>query len=201
MSATRLVSSSLSKLRDRRGHLPQDRVAHPQYRLHGHEGQLPARPRRDRPCAPALEVDSCAHGRLFIFEDGAAQLAQFGFDDSRIGRPHADQKLLPCGTRLQIAVLVLEEHPRLDEFNRPLHVGRLQHVVDHFNQAIIEILRRVTEILVGLLEERIEVEINARQLFGIRGTQRLHERRIALVVVGAQSTRASSVPPVTVLPE
>src|SRR5215470_13283722 len=97
-----------------------------------------------------------AASALFLVDDLGAKVAQLRLDDALILRTHADQQLLSRRTILEAGVGVLPEDLRLHHRDRRWHLGRLQQVIDHLHEPIVEILARIAEILVRLLEQRIQ---------------------------------------------
>ena len=122
---------------------------------------------------------------MCTIHDRFAELAQLRFHDGLVGRSHAQQQLLPCGQRFELGVCVFEETLRLCQLDGALYVRRTKHVIDHLDQAIVEVLARVTQILVRLLEQGIQLEINVRERLGIRIAQSLLPSRPASMPGGS----------------
>src|SRR5256884_9880698 len=93
---------------------------------------------------------------LFLVDDLGPKLAQLRLDGALVRWTHADQQLLPGRAPLEIRIRVLVHHPGLHQRDRRLHHRRLQQMIDHLDQAVVEVFAGVAEVLVGLLEERIE---------------------------------------------
>src|SRR5919108_1009225 len=117
--------------------------------------------------------------RLWLADDLGAKCAQLRLDGARVGRTHADQQLLPGRAPFEIRIGVLVHHSRLHERNRRGPLRSLQQVIDHLDEPVIEILAGIAQVLVSLLEERIEPPVNERQRLHVGGLHDLHERRVA----------------------
>src|SRR5215469_802595 len=102
--------------------------------------------------AVALFMSDPSAAKLLVLGDLGAKVAQLRLDDARVLRAHADQQLLPGRAVFQARVGVLPEHARLHQLDRRRHLGRLQQMIDHLDQPVVEVLARVAEILVRLLE-------------------------------------------------
>src|SRR5258708_7786549 len=121
-----------------------------------------------------------------LLDDRGTKLPQLRLDGARVGRPHADQQLLPRRAGFQVRIRVLVEHPRLLEQNRPGRLGGAQQVIDRLHQAVVEVLARIAEILVRLLEEPVQPLVDERERARVAGLHDLHERPVALEVRIAQ---------------
>ena len=95
----------------------------------------------------------------------------------------------PADLRLELRIRKFILHAGLRERDRTLKLGRGEQVVDHFDQAIIEVLRRMPEAFVRLLKQRVVANIGRDQCLGVAGTDQLHQRFVALVVGRIQHGR------------
>src|SRR5262249_307144 len=95
-------------------------------------------------------------GASLLLHDLRAELAQLGLGGPGVLRPQAQGQPLARRAALELGIGELVEHLRLRQLQRAGGLGGLQQVIDDLDQAVVEVLARVAEILVGLLEERVE---------------------------------------------
>ncbi len=96
-----------------------------------------------------------------------AQLFQLRLDGRLVLRAHAQQQLLAGGAGLEGRVGVFVEHLPLLQRDRAADLRRLQQVVDHLDQPVVEVLPGVAEILVGLLEQRVIADVQRAELLDV----------------------------------
>src|SRR6267143_1419021 len=110
--------------------------------------------------APSIAVASLMFehpfgAALFLLDDLGAKFPQFRFYGARVGRTHADQQLLSGRAALETRVGVFVEDPGLHQLDRRRHLRRLQQLIDHLDQPIVEVLAGIPQVLVRLLEQRV----------------------------------------------
>src|SRR6185312_2165272 len=123
--------------------------------------------------------------------DRRAKLLQLLLDDARVLRPHADEYLLARGQRLELRIGELVEHLGPHEGDGALDVRGGEQAVYGLHHPVVEVLPGVSQILIRLLEERIQTEIDGRERLRIGRPHHVHELRVALVVLLTEIGRAA----------
>ena len=100
--------------------------------------------------------------------DSAAKFPELGFHDRGVVAAEAHHDLLAGRSPLELVIGEFVKDFRLHELDIRGHVGRREQVVDHLHQTIVEVRPWVAELLVGLLEERIEPGVERDELLRIR---------------------------------
>lgn len=125
----------------------------------------------------------------------AAQGTQLGLEGLRVRRPQAQKDLVACRQRLPLRICQFIAQPGLLGRNRALHLhqpqgqrsldlGRLQQVVDHRHQPVVEVLAGVAERLVGLLQHGIEAAVQRRRLGDVHAGDPANHGVVARTVAG-----------------
>src|SRR5207248_10827958 len=108
---------------------------------------------------------------LFLPDDLGAKFPQFRLDGARVRRTHADQQLLSGRATFEVSVGVFVEDLGLHQLDRRRHLRRLQQLIDHLDQPIVEVLARIAQVLVSLLEQRIQPLVHQGECLHVRGLQ------------------------------
>ena len=159
-----------------------------------------AEPRLVRRCRVAHVRQSLQSAAYFFLTISARNSRSFCLDDALVRRSHADQQFLPGRAALQIRIRILVEHLRLHELDRAVHLRRLQQLIDDLHQAVVEVLARITEILVRLLEQRVETLVHHGERLHVGRLDHVHERRVAREVARRSDVVRSPWVAVTVWP-
>ena len=130
-----------------------------------------------------------------------ANLRQPGLDPSLVDRTHPQEELLAGRQRLQLRVGEFVEHPRAlrshragdgrhDHLQRRVDLGRLEQLIDHFDQSVVEVASRVAQFLERPLQGRIDARVDADRLAQVGRFEQRDVRRVAQAVVGADEGQA-----------
>src|SRR5215831_2246377 len=115
-----------------------------------------------RPCVDAAARADAEVTRSLLQRDTGHPLpdfAQLRLEARGVLGAHADESLLARRTRLERRIGILVQHPGPCELDRTGHGRRREQMVDHLDQPIVEVMVRIPEVRVGLLEEGIEADV------------------------------------------
>ena len=108
-------------------------------------------------------------------DERGAHLAQLRLHARCVRGAHAQQDLLPGRELLELGIRVLPEHAGSHERELRADVGRREQVVEHVDEAVVEVAVLVAELAIRLLEQRVVTHVHGDERLRVRQTEaRLH---------------------------